>query len=383
MTVIFWLSIALIIYTYLGYPIILAGLAKLFGRKILRLPITPSVTLLISAYNEETDIAKKLENSLTLDYPPEKLQIIVTADGSDDRTPEIVRQFSTQGVELCFESPRLGKMSAINRAMPQARGDIVVFSDANNLYDKNALKELCAPFIDSSVGAVTGSKVIAKGDGALGESEGLYWKYESFIKQKETELGTSIGAPGEILAIRRELFEAPPNTIINDDLFMAMRLLRRGYRIIYNPRARSIERVSATAADEMVRRARIIAGRYQTLTLASELLPWKNLPVMWQVISHKYLRPLVPLAMIIAFISNLWIVLRGLSRLWQILFAGQLAFYLLAIIGKRQQLEGNKVGKILYLPTFLVNSNLAALRGLWRFLSGGQSTRWQRVKRRS
>ncbi len=382
MTTLFWMSVTFIIYTYLGYPAVLAALAKLIGRKPVKLPITPTVTLLIAAYNEETVIAKKLENSLALDYPRDKLQILVAADGSDDRTPDIVRQFAAQGVELSFSPPRRGKMAAINRAMERARGDIVVFSDANNMYAENALRELVAPFADSTVGAVTGAKVIAKGDGALGASEGLYWKYESFIKQKETELGTSIGAPGEILALRRDLFESPPDTIINDDFFMAMRLLRRGYRIVYNPHARSVERVSATAEDEMARRARIIAGRYQTLALASKLLPWKSPRAVWQVVSHKYARPLVPLAMIATLVSNLWLAVRGVSRLWRMVFAGQIGFYLLALVGMRRQSAGGKVGKLLYLPTFLVNSNLAALVGLWRFLSGGQSTRWQRVKRR-
>lgn len=382
MTTFFWLSVTLIIYTYLGYPAVLAVLAKLIGRKPVKLPVTPTVTLLIAAYNEESVIAQKLKNSLALDYPRDKLQILVAADGSDDRTPDVVRQFAAQGVDLSFSPPRRGKMAAINRAIERASGDIVVFSDANNMYAENALRELVAPFADPTVGAVTGAKVIAKGDGALGASEGLYWKYESFIKQKETELGTSIGAPGEILALRRDLFEAPPDAIINDDFFMAMRLLRRGYRIIYNPRARSVERVSATAGDEMARRARIIAGRYQTLALMKDLLPWQKPRAVWQVLSHKYARPLVPLAMITALVSNLWLAVRGIGWLWRIIFAGQVGFYLLALVGVRRQSAGGKVGKLLYLPTFLVNSNLAALMGLWRFLIGGQSTRWQRVKRR-
>lgn len=382
MIALFWLSVTLIIYTYLGYPTMLAALAKLFGRKPMRLPITPPMTLLIAAYNEEAVIAKKLENSLALDYPRDKLQILVAADGSDDRTPDIVRQFAAQGVELSFSPLRRGKMAAINRAIPRARGEIIVFSDANNMYAENALRELVSPFVDPTVGAVTGAKVIAKGDGALGESEGLYWKYESFIKRKETDIGTSIGAPGEILAMRRELFETPPDAIINDDFFMAMRLLRRGYRIIYNPRARSVERVSATAGDEMARRARIVAGRYQSLALAGDLLPWQNPLVVWQVVSHKYLRPLVPLAMVAALGSNLWVVLRGFNWLWGMALAKQLTFYLLALVGRRRQSAGGRVGKLFYLPTFLVNSNWAALMGLWRFLSGGQSTRWQRVTRR-
>lgn len=386
----FWLCIGTILYVYAGYPALLTLLARLSPPK----PVgytsqLPTVTLLIAAYNEAAVIAQKLENSLALNYPSERLQILVTADGSKDDTPAIVNQFSERGVELCYEPQRRGKMAAINRAIPYVRGQIVIFSDANNLYDGDALQHLVAPFADPHVGAVSGAKVILKGDGALGNSEGLYWKYESYIKKQETHLGSCTGVAGEIFAIRRELFEAPPDQIINDDFYMAMRLIRCGHRVVYAPQARSYERVSLTAQDEVARRARIVAGRYQAMSLAGELLPWQQPFITWQIISHKYSRPLLPLAMIGALLANMWVVVRpdkgqSLRRLatpfnWLALI-GQLIFYGAAWLGGRQ--KNGKIGKLLYIPYFLVNSNMAALIGLYRFFTGKQTTLWQRVSRR-
>ncbi len=388
----FWLCLGSILYTYAGFPILLTLLARTRPKPPAYKAASPTVTLIITAYNEETAIAEKLENSLSLDYPADRLQVLVAADGSNDRTADIVRAFAQRGVELSYNPPRRGKMAAINRAVPLARGEILVFSDANNMYEPNALRELVAPFADPSVGGVTGAKSILGGDGALGESEGMYWKYESFIKQQETRLGCTTGAVGEIMAIRRNLFAASSDSVILDDFYMAMNLMKRGYRFVYTPKARSLERVSASAQDEVVRRAKIIAGRYQAITLAPQLLPLQNPLVVWQVVSHKFLRPLVPLAMIGALFANLIAVIHPvrstkspmlhLAPPFNWLFWGlQLLFYGLAWIGGRTKRHG-KLWTILYLPTFLVNSNLAAVIGLWHFLTRRQNTLWQRVQRR-
>ena len=390
----FWFFVFSIFYTYAGYPFLVTLLARLrpdwmpiIRSRAKQLPL-PSVTLLIAAYNEEEVIAQKLENCLELDYPRDQLQILVAADGSDDRTPEMVRAFAGRGVELSYSPPRRGKMAAINRAVPLARGEIIVFSDANNLYAPDTLRELVVPFVDPSVGGVSGAKTIVKGDGSLGESEGLYWRYESFIKQQETRLGTCTGVAGEILAIRRHLFESPPDSIINDDFYMGMRLLKRGYRIVYAPKARSFERVSPSAQDEVTRRARIVAGRYQAISLAHELLPAHPV-VAWQVISHKFMRPLVPLAMIGALLTNLIAVVRPTDKQDQplrhlapplnwLLLLLQVLFYTLASLPIERK---GVLGKVLYLPTFLLNSNKAALMGLYRFITKRQSTLWKRVPR--
>lgn len=387
---IFWLCVLLVVYTYAGYPLLLALLARLRSHPVQAQPQTPSLTLLIAAYNEEQVIAARLENALAQDYPRDRLQILVAADGSTDETAALVADFIPQGVELSFSPERRGKMAAINHAMQTARGEIVVFSDANNIYSPDALRQLAAPFADPQVGAVSGAKVILKGDGALGDSEGLYWKYESFIKKQETRLGSCTGVAGEILAVRRSLFTPPPARVINDDFYLALSVIRRGSRVVYQPAARSAERVSASAQDEMIRRSRITAGRYQAIGMATALLPWKQPLVVWQVVSHKFLRPLVPFAMLGALLANLaaliWPPVSGgllaLAAPWNwVILAAQAAFYGAALLGSLTGGKG-RLGKLLYLATFLVNSNAAALSGLARYLTGRQGAAWKRVNRR-
>ena len=389
---VFWFSVFSVLYTYAGYPLLLTIAARFKPRPVSWSDGQPTVTLLIAAYNEESVITRKLTNSLALDYPVELLQILVAADGSDDGTVAIVRSFADRGVALSYSPERRGKMAAINRALVLAVGEIIVFSDANNEYAPDAMSQLVAPFADPSVGAVGGAKTILSGDGTLGEAEGMYWKYESYIKKQETRLGTCTSVAGEILAVRRmHLATTPPDHVINDDFYIAMQVMKAGARVVYAPDAGSYERVSQSEQEEIARRARIVAGRYQALLFAPKLLPFKQPVVVWQIISHKFLRPLVPLFMAMALLANLAAVLvptrppqpsrmsfRGEAGRW--LLAVQGTFYTLALLGPRLGLQGT-AAKLLYLPTFLVNSNLAAVLGLVRFVSGRQTTLWQRAKR--
>ncbi|MCP4141131.1 MAG: glycosyltransferase family 2 protein [Chloroflexi bacterium] len=388
--IIFWTSIFLIIYAYFGYPALVWFFAKFKRKESKKEFYEPSVTLLIAAYNESAAIGKKIENALELDYPREKFQILITNDGSEDGTGEIVRSYADRGVEMVSGEKRQGKMMALKRGMKAARGEIIMMSDATNTYSLNTVKALVEPFVDPSVGIASGAKLVPKGDGVLGSSEGLYWKYESWIKKEETKLGSCINVTGEIYAFRKPLFGSPPDSIINDDFYMMMNVLKQGYRVVYTPDAQSWERVSQTATDEIERRARINAGRYQAMVMASKYLPFDRPLVVWQVISHKFSRPLVPFGMILAFITNflalIFPVQEGsgfflLSPPWNKIFFGlQIAFYLLALVGR--YINKGLIGKILYLPTFLVNSNWAALKGFWRFASRRQTTLWERVQRR-
>ncbi|MFQ5947735.1 MAG: glycosyltransferase family 2 protein [Acidimicrobiia bacterium] len=387
---VFWLCAALVAYTYVGYPLLALLLARLRRRPDPYPESTPSLTLFITAYNEEVVIAQKLEQSLALRYPPGRLQILVAADGSTDRTIEIVRLFVDRGIELSYQPRREGKMAAINRAMHRARGEIVVFSDANNHYEPDALRELVRPFADPTVGAVTGNKTVSDGDGPLSYSESLYWRYESMIREQESRLGCCTAVNGEIFAVRRALFEPAPTDIINDDAYITMRLIKKGHRVVYAPGARSWERVSVSAAAERERRSRIVAGQYQLFSRLHRVVPLDRPLVAWQIISHKLLRPLVPLAMVGALAANAAAVVfpsqpggAALLRLatpfnWGLL-AVQAAFYGFALLGERTTRLPTKVT---YLPAFLVSSNAAAIRGLYRFLLGKQPPTWERVSRR-
>jgi len=388
----FWLSVLFIVYVYLGYPLVLTLLARMRRNPVEYPSYLPKITLLIAAYNEQDVIASKLENALSLDYPMENLQIIVAADGSDDRTAEIVKGFEPRGVELSYQPERRGKMAAINWAMSKARHEIVLFSDANNLYARETLRELVKPFSDPWVGAVSGSKNILGNGHTLTKGDSLYWRYESYIKEQETRLGSCTGVSGEILAIRNNLYQLPPDRVINDDFFIALGILRQGYRLVYMPKARSFEHSSLTEADESIRRSRIVAGRYQVMLMSVQLLPWRNPLLVWQIISHKFMRPLVPLAMIMAFVANLLTIVKPIPSLdYEILYLGrpynltvlfmQLIFYLFAWLGNILNGRGT-IGKILYLPAFLVNSNLSAVCGLVSFLAGKQTSLWKRARRR-
>jgi cellulose synthase/poly-beta-1,6-N-acetylglucosamine synthase-like glycosyltransferase len=225
---IFWSSVGIIIYTYAGFPALLALWAKLRSRKVESdAAHMPSVSLIIAAYNEETVIEAKLENCYELDYPADRLEVIVAADGSDDQTAELASR--DPRAKVMFLPERRGKMAAINRAVAAARGEILVFSDANNMYTRETLKELVAPFADSTVGVVTGRKAIDDGRGReLDKAEGLYWRYESKIKAWESQIGSVTGVAGEILAIRRDIFHPPPVGTVNDDFVLAMQAAIEG-----------------------------------------------------------------------------------------------------------------------------------------------------------
>jgi poly-beta-1,6-N-acetyl-D-glucosamine synthase len=391
MAVLFWLAVLFVIYTYIGYPLLIFLFSRLKPAGTRHVDELPVVTLLIAAYNEEKVIAQKLENSLSLDYPSDSLQILVAADGSSDKTPDIVRQYDSQGVILSYIPERSGKMAAITRAMSLARGEIVVFSDANNMYDPQAIRALVAPYADEKVGATTGAKLIIEDGRQLSSAEGFYWKYESWIKSSETRFSTCTSAVGEMLSIRKELFVAPARNIVNDDRYMVFDLIRRGYDVYYTPRARSYETVSMSAEDEIVRRTRITAGAYQTMAMAAKLLPFNRPLVLWQVISHKFFRAFVPFAMLLALFSNLalvlwpaqpfpnafWAVAPPFSNVFLVL---QGFFYAIALVGNLFPSRG-KFGKILYIPAFLVNSNFAALMGLYSFLTNKKPHLWKRVNR--
>jgi len=387
--VLFWFSVLFVFYTYIGYPLLAAFFAKFKATPRVPFVEDPSVTLLITAYNEETVITKKIENSLKLDYASGKLQILIAADGSSDRTPELVKQFGDR-VELNYLPARQGKMAAINRAIPLVRGDVIVFSDANNMYEPDALKKLIAPFADPTVGATTGAKLIIQDGGDLSSAEGMYWKYESWIKKNQTQLGTCTSSVGEMLAVRRSAYMEPPNNIINDDYYIVLDLIKRGFRVCYVPEARSLEYISANEQDEITRRSRISTGHYQAIFLSPALLPFNRPGVIWHIISHKFCRALSPFGFIAAFIANaLLVVFPTTSSNLVILlpppyavymFALQLGFYVLAVLGNFVKLPGLP-GKVLYICTYLVNSNYALLRGFIGYATKRQTSVWQRVRR--
>jgi cellulose synthase/poly-beta-1,6-N-acetylglucosamine synthase-like glycosyltransferase len=377
---IFFISAGLIIYTYFGYPLLLALLARLFPHPVHRRETyTPTLTLLIAAYNEEDVITAKLENSLALDYPADRLQILVATDGSDDRTPDLVGHYAAQGIGLSHHPERRGKMAAIERAMPLVHGDIVVFSDANTFYRPHALRKLVRNFADARVGAVCGKRTISKDQRALTQSESLYWRYESFIRQKESLIDSITGVDGEMLALRQELYRPPTAMVINDDVYLAYTVLNQGYRVIYEPEAITEEKMSESLHDERIRRSRNVAGRYQ-LFLRPGTIPWRRPWIAFAALSHKALRPLVPFFMILSYAANLlWWCTAKESIIPAGILAGQTLFYTGAVAGWLLDRCGI-TNKLLYIPYYLCSANLAAVKGVAKFISGRQSTQWKKVR---
>jgi cellulose synthase/poly-beta-1,6-N-acetylglucosamine synthase-like glycosyltransferase len=277
-------GLAIVAYAYGGYPAAVILAARRHRQRSSPPGSTepPSVSLIIAAHNEERVLEKKLVNSLELDYPEDRLEVIVAADGSDDGTVDLAGNFADSGVRVLHRPERLGKSAALNRAVAAARHDIVVFSDANNHYEVDTVRQLVAPFTDPRVGVVTGAKEVVEGDGHVA-GEGIYWRYEDAIKRAESDLGCCSAVTGEITAIRRALIEPIPPEIINDDFWLAMRAVRQGARVVYAPGARSIEPPSGDLGAERVRRTRMVAGRFQAMARWRDLVPLDQPRVAWRL----------------------------------------------------------------------------------------------------
>jgi biofilm PGA synthesis N-glycosyltransferase PgaC len=367
-------------YHYAGYAALMKLLAKMRPRPVKRGEIVPSITLIIAAYNETAVIEQKIKNSLALDYPADKLEIIVITDGSDDTSPDIVAQYADQGVKLMHEPVRRGKSAAMNRAAAQAAGDILVFSDANAFYLPDVVRQLARNFHDEAVGCVSGNKTIRSSAGNIGQSAGLYWRYESAIKTWESQVGSTVAVVGEMLAVRRDCFEPIPSHIINDDAYIATRLMSQRWRVLYEPEAVCWETAVVSTKDEVIRRRRINAGRYQ-LMFSPQVWPWPDPFTLMQLISHKFLRLLLPFFMIGALVANVILVVkRSANWLMKLAFLGQMLVYTLAAIGALSQ-NSQKRYRLPMIAHYIVTGNLTSLQGLVHYLSGKQTVLWAKAAR--
>ena len=243
-----WASIAVVLYAYFGYGVAIALISRFVKRPIRYTDELPRVTLLIAAYNEQDVIAEKLENSFKLDYPEDKLEILVVADGSSDGTCDVVRAYADRGVRLEYQPERRGKIHAVNRTVPLATGEVLVFSDANSMFTPESIKKLVRNFGDPEVALVAGEKRIMGDDGSVSEGEGLYWKYESWLKRLDSQVSSVMGAAGEIFAIRKAHWHPVDADSIIEDFIVSMSLVKDGYRVVYEPQAVSRHEVAGFVA---------------------------------------------------------------------------------------------------------------------------------------
>ncbi|OPY61764.1 MAG: Poly-beta-1,6-N-acetyl-D-glucosamine synthase [Pelotomaculum sp. PtaU1.Bin065] len=379
--VIFWLSVISIFYTYIVYPVLIWIIAALFPWRQREGTIysLPKVSLLFSAYNEGKIIEEKVINCLSLDYPRESLEVIIGSDGSTDNTESIVNKFSGQGIILYRSKQRMGKVNVLNVLKRMASGDILVLCDANSIFDPQALKELVKGFSDKRVGCVCGKLSLRDNKFAAGgELEGVYWRYESFIKEQEGRLGVLLGANGGIYAVRKELFyDLAPNTIV-EDFVLPLKILQGGHRVLYEPKALASEESSKYIEEEKTRKIRIGAGDYQALFMTLPMLNiFKGLSsfVYW---SHKVIRWFAPFLLLVAFIANCFLVSRAESFAYLLVL--QLIFYLSSWAGWYLNRRGWPI-KVFLLSYYFVAMHISLLQGFINFISGRQKVTWKRVER--
>ena len=353
MRALFWVSAFLVVYPYLVFPSLLVVMRRVMARPPRKAPIEPTVSMLVAAYNEEDVIAAKIENALAIDYPAERLETVVASDGSTDATNTIAARYDDgKRIRLLAFPLNRGKLATMNDAVRQLTGEIVVFSDASSMITPESLRVLVSNFADPSVGAVSGAYLVRNpGQSALGKQEDFYWRFETSLKAAEADVSSTLGAHGSLYAIRRELYPFPEPGVINDDFVIPMRIVGRGYRAVYEPAAVAVE--EAHEMEGFRRRVRIASGNIQQLgELPRLLMPPRPLPLFF-FLSHKVARLLVPPAMVLCFVANL--LLLG-DPFYNVLFAGQVAFYALALCGAAFALRP----RLLRLPYYfsMVNAGL-------------------------
>lgn len=376
----FWISVSLVVYTYFGYPMVIWLLARVFGQRpgIPASPaMWPTVSLLIAAYNEETEIAKRIENALAMDYPSDRLEIVIASDGSSDKTCSIVHSYQDRGVTLFDYQERSGKPAVLNRSVSRLRGEIVVFSDANSITNPDAMKNLVRWFSDETVGAVCGRLVLV--DSFTGQNvDSIYWKYETFLKKCENNLSALLGSNGAIYALRRSWYPAIPDDTIVDDFVIPLRVkMLQKCKIVYDCDAIAHEDTPADISSEFQRRSRIGAGSFQAIGLLWKLLHPRFGWTAFTFLNHKIMRWLCPFMLIMALGTNL--ALLHIS-FFQWMLAAQVVFYLLAALGGYLPSQPRFL-RILRLATMFTGMNAALLVGFFRWLLGTQRATWHRTVR--
>ena len=377
---VFWLAGGLIVYAYAGYAVLLTLLARLRPRNVRLGSDQPSVSLIIPAYNEAAYLGAKLENSLALDYPRHLLEILVISSGSDDGTEAIAQEHASAGVRTIVQPARAGKEAAMQEAARHARGEILVFTDANAMLNREAIRVMVRWFADPEVGCVAGAKHVSAGSGeSSGAGEGAYWRYESMLKRLDSMVGSTMGAAGELLALRAELMTTREHDNIIEDFVLSMRIVEAGYRIVHEPSAIATEEASARFEDVFERRARIAAGGFQSIWRLKSLLDPRRGIVWWQYVSHRVLRwALVPFLLPLLVVIN-WSLVSA-RPMYRPMLLAQVVFYGAAVAGwwLRRSLLGRF--RIVALPFFFSAANAAVLVGCARLITGRQSVLWKRTR---
>jgi cellulose synthase/poly-beta-1,6-N-acetylglucosamine synthase-like glycosyltransferase len=373
---VFIISAATVLYAYLAYPIIVMLWAKVRSRRVEKRYRQMPVSVVIAARNEEANISARIENLVAQEYPRDLLQIIVVSDGSTDRTAELAHLYAGHGVQLLECSAPVGKATALNIGVAAATHDIVVFADARQRFSPNAIAELVSVFHDPAVGAVSGELILVSGDdvGEVHEGVGLYWRYEKLIRRSESAIASVVGATGSIYAVRRALYvPLAPNTLL-DDVLVPMRIVLAGYRVIFIRAARAFDFSSSTAAHEFSRKVRTLAGNFQAVAMEPRLLDPRANPVLFQFVSHKLMRLVVPYCCIAALVSS---ALLG-GPVFRAIFLAQGLFYAAGLL-MLTPLRSSKVAAMSRVSWTFIVMNAAAVVGLWFYLTRDEHEIWRKT----
>ncbi|WP_153800382.1 glycosyltransferase family 2 protein [Foetidibacter luteolus] len=379
--IVFWLSIFFLLYAYVGYALITWLLVKLGGKKKPLAPVTeyPAVSFIVAAYNEEAFIEEKIKNTLNLDYPKEKLEIIIVTDGSTDATPQLVSQH--EGVTLMHKPERMGKSAALNRAVPLAKHPIIVMCDANTVLNADCIQELVKHYQDEKVGGVAGEKRVLSQEG-ITQQEGVYWKYESALKKLDAQYHTIVGAAGELFSFRKNLWTNIEKDAILDDFMISMRIVQKGYQVKYEPKAYAMETASASVKEESKRKVRIAAGGFQSITrLASMFNIFKYGKASFLYISHRVLRWAVcPFCLVLLLGAGIYLGLTSGELFYQVALIAQLAGYSLMLLNYLLGRVNRRIPMVQPFQYF-VFMNICVIRGFFRYIKGKQSVTWERAER--
>jgi cellulose synthase/poly-beta-1,6-N-acetylglucosamine synthase-like glycosyltransferase len=368
-------------YVYLGYPLLVYLVSRVSPKPVKRGPFEPAVTVLITAYNEERAIRQKLENTLEIDYPTDKLEILVASDGSTDETDNIVKEFAGRGVKLFRQEGRLGKTYTQNKAVEIARGEIILFSDATTAYRPDVLRQILPNFADESIGCVAGKLVYVDDSSSnVGKGARSYWNYETFLKESESRACSLIGASGCLYAVRSSAYEPMYPEACSDFLICTV-VYRHGLRSVYEPNAVCTEETNRQADKEMRMRVRVISQTFTDLWRNREMLnPFKSGFFAIELISHKLLRYAVPLFLALIFISSVAAMPpAGPPGFYNMVFIVQLLFYASAAAGWFLEKDGKRLS-ILVIPLYFVMANLASAIGFYKFLRGERYARWEPIR---
>lgn len=381
MQTLFWTSLFIIVYTFIGYGLIITLLVKLKTKtKVKEVYDLPKITFLVAAYNEEDIIEDKIQNCLQLDYPEDSVQFAFVTDGSTDGTMNAIEKHKQ--FKLYHSAERKGKIAAVNRVMKLIDTPITVFSDANVMINQEGLKNLIQRFTSENIGAVSGEKIIVSNeyDGASASGEGFYWKYESYLKRKDAEWNTLVGSAGEFFGVRTELYENVQQDTLIEDFIITMNLASKGFKVDYAPNALAIESGSLNIKEETKRKVRISAGGIQAVIRLKHLLnPFKYGRLTFQYVSHRAIRwTLMPLALIAALITNFIIIEEAFF--YQLTFTCQLMFYLLAALGFILRNKKTKI-KMVYIPYYFTYMHYCVILGWLKFFRGKQAVTWEKSKR--